>query len=71
VVIVKPGLITGPGVVGPELQAGASSLVGVPTIKVGVVAAALLQLAADGSERDTLASDDLVEIAKEGSVGRK
>ncbi|PHH89655.1 hypothetical protein CDD83_5573 [Cordyceps sp. RAO-2017] len=65
VAVAKPGLIDGPGRAGPVMKAAQTvgrTIIGLPEVKVGQIAAALLDQAVNGIETDTLENDDLVRI---------
>jgi hypothetical protein len=61
--IAKPGFVTERW----KLRTLAISAMMIPAIDVGVLAAALLRLAKDGSEQDTLDNTELVRIGREVS----
>ncbi|KAF7907561.1 uncharacterized protein EAF01_005147 [Botrytis porri] len=66
VCIAKPGLIDGPdhrqGWVGSVLSTIGRSLIGLPKVDVGQIAATLLEQAVKGIEKETLSNEDLVRI---------
>ncbi|KAK4040776.1 protein FMP52, mitochondrial, partial [Parachaetomium inaequale] len=75
--VAKPGLIAPPGKLVPLLRSAVMSLIGLPKLKVGEIAAALLHQVVNGFEKDTLLNEDMVRIArgisgaqKYGAVGR-
>ncbi|AEO71933.1 uncharacterized protein THITE_2148503 [Thermothielavioides terrestris NRRL 8126] len=63
--VAKPGLISGPGKKTSWLQRTLLSLIGLPSIEVSEIAAALLQQAVKGVEKETLSNDDMIRIARE------
>jgi hypothetical protein len=63
--IVRPGLITAPGEIKRNLMAFAvKTIISAPTISVAEVAAAMLDQAVSGIEKDTLDNGDLVRIGQ-------
>ncbi|WP_394830007.1 hypothetical protein LVJ94_26220 [Pendulispora rubella] len=63
--IAKPGLIDAPGRTGlmmKTVQTIGRSLIGLPKVDLGEMAAALLEQAVNGLEKDTLLNADLVRI---------
>lgn len=70
--IAKPGLIDAPGRMGMLRSAGMAVLttvIGLPRVQVGEVAAALIKQAVQGVEKETLLNEDLVRIGRE-ELGR-
>lgn len=65
--VVKPGLIDMPGRTGLMMRAVQTvgrSIIGLPTVDVSEIAAALLDQAIKGFEKDTLLNEDLVRIGQ-------
>lgn len=60
----KPGLISTPGDLGKRAFAGVLKLtMGVPSIYVSQIAAAMIDQVTKGFEKEPLLNDDLVKIA--------
>lgn len=65
--IAKMGLVDAPGKLGVVMKGLATvgrAIIGLPAIKLSEVAAALLDQAVNGLEKDTLLNDDLVRIGQ-------
>lgn len=62
--VAKPGLIAGPEKPISWAQRSFSSLIGLPTIEVGEVAAGLSYQAVNGIEKETQLNEDLLRIGR-------
>jgi len=72
--VAKPGLIDAPGRTGLMMKAVQSvgrSLIGLPTVDVSEIAAALLDQAIKGIEKDTLLNEDLIRIGQKVFADRQ
>jgi hypothetical protein len=69
--IAKPGLINGPDKPATLVSQVLTSVIGLPSIRVGEIAAALLDQVVDGFEKDTLRNEDLVRIGQQVPAGQK
>ncbi|KAK5988629.1 hypothetical protein PT974_10115 [Cladobotryum mycophilum] len=73
--VAKPGLIQGdrgagattknPGLISKIMQTVITTVIGLPKVEVGHIAATLLKVAIDGSDQETLLNDDMTRIGKE------
>lgn len=67
----KPGIIEDPSKIGALEKVGRAvlrSLIGLPKVDVDIIAAALLDQAVNGFQKDTLQNEDLVRIGTRAST---
>lgn len=65
--VAKPGLIDAPGKTGLVMKAVQTigrSIIGLPEVDVGEIAATLLNQAVKGIEKETLLNEDLIRIGQ-------
>lgn len=62
--IAKPGIINSPEKPKPMLQRAFFSLIGLPSVQVSEISAALIDQVVNGFEKDTLVNADLARIGQ-------